>query len=176
MPCRSGWSAPPATLPGTIPNAAGRISTHFYAAASEQDATEVFEHYRTYLHPDANNGRGFVVDRAMFDTARRRDGALMIGTPEQLTEKDPRRPSRARHHPLHRPVRLGRTPGRARARVDRAPGDRDCARRARRRTRHPDLNHGPQGRPCARRTAWLVLRTMRSGHLNGRSAVRLRAR
>jgi alkanesulfonate monooxygenase SsuD/methylene tetrahydromethanopterin reductase-like flavin-dependent oxidoreductase (luciferase family) len=64
-----------------------RISTHFYAAASEQDATEVFEYYRTYLHPDANNGRGFVVDRAMFDTARRRDGALTIGTPEQLTEK-----------------------------------------------------------------------------------------
>jgi alkanesulfonate monooxygenase SsuD/methylene tetrahydromethanopterin reductase-like flavin-dependent oxidoreductase (luciferase family) len=63
------------------------ISTHFYAAAAEQDATEVFEHYRTYLHPDANNGRGFVVDRAMFDTARRRDGALTIGTPKQLTEK-----------------------------------------------------------------------------------------
>jgi alkanesulfonate monooxygenase SsuD/methylene tetrahydromethanopterin reductase-like flavin-dependent oxidoreductase (luciferase family) len=59
----------------------------FYAAAAEHDATEVFEHYCTYLHPDANNGRGFVVDRAMFDTARRRDGALMIGTPEQLTEK-----------------------------------------------------------------------------------------
>jgi alkanesulfonate monooxygenase SsuD/methylene tetrahydromethanopterin reductase-like flavin-dependent oxidoreductase (luciferase family) len=27
------------------------ISTHFYAAASEQDATEVFEHYRTYYTP-----------------------------------------------------------------------------------------------------------------------------
>ena len=63
------------------------ISTHFYAAASEQDAAGVFEHYRTYLHPETNNGRGFVVDRPMFDTARRRDGALMIGTAEQLTEK-----------------------------------------------------------------------------------------
>src|SRR3954447_24022883 len=63
------------------------ISTHFYAAASEQDAADVFDHYRTYLHPDTNNGRGFVVDRATFNAARRRDGALMIGTPEQLAEK-----------------------------------------------------------------------------------------
>jgi alkanesulfonate monooxygenase SsuD/methylene tetrahydromethanopterin reductase-like flavin-dependent oxidoreductase (luciferase family) len=63
------------------------ISTHFYAAASDQDAAGVFDQYRTYLHPDTNNGRGFVVDRAIFDAARRRDGALMIGTPEQLTEK-----------------------------------------------------------------------------------------
>jgi alkanesulfonate monooxygenase SsuD/methylene tetrahydromethanopterin reductase-like flavin-dependent oxidoreductase (luciferase family) len=63
------------------------ISTHFYAADSEHDAADVFEHYRTYLHPDTNNGRGFVVDRAMFDTVRRRHGALMIGTSEQLTEK-----------------------------------------------------------------------------------------
>src|SRR3954465_14586138 len=63
------------------------ISTHFYAAASEQDAADVFDHYRTYLHPDTNNGRAFVVDRATFNAARRRDGALMIGTPEQLAEK-----------------------------------------------------------------------------------------
>src|SRR4051812_13242564 len=63
------------------------ISTHFYAAETEQDAADVFEHYRTYLHPDTNNGRGFIIDRATFDAARHRDGALMIGTPEQLTEK-----------------------------------------------------------------------------------------
>jgi alkanesulfonate monooxygenase SsuD/methylene tetrahydromethanopterin reductase-like flavin-dependent oxidoreductase (luciferase family) len=63
------------------------ISTHFYAAASEQDTAAVFEHYRTYLHPETNNGRGFIIDRAMFDAARQRDGALMIGTTEQLTEK-----------------------------------------------------------------------------------------
>jgi alkanesulfonate monooxygenase SsuD/methylene tetrahydromethanopterin reductase-like flavin-dependent oxidoreductase (luciferase family) len=63
------------------------ISTHFYAAESEQDAADVFEHYRSYLHPDTNNGRGFVVDRVSFDAARRRDGALMIGSAEQLTEK-----------------------------------------------------------------------------------------
>jgi alkanesulfonate monooxygenase SsuD/methylene tetrahydromethanopterin reductase-like flavin-dependent oxidoreductase (luciferase family) len=63
------------------------ISTHFYAAASEQDAADVFDHYRTYLHPETNGGRGWVVDRPMFDAARRREGALMIGTPEQLTEK-----------------------------------------------------------------------------------------
>jgi alkanesulfonate monooxygenase SsuD/methylene tetrahydromethanopterin reductase-like flavin-dependent oxidoreductase (luciferase family) len=63
------------------------ISTHFYAAASEQDAAEVFEPYRRYLHPDTNGGRGFVVDRGMFDASRQRQGALMVGTPEQLTEK-----------------------------------------------------------------------------------------
>jgi alkanesulfonate monooxygenase SsuD/methylene tetrahydromethanopterin reductase-like flavin-dependent oxidoreductase (luciferase family) len=37
--------------------------------------------------PVISNGRGFVVDWPMFDTSRRRDGALMIGTPEQLREK-----------------------------------------------------------------------------------------
>ncbi|WP_037412212.1 LLM class flavin-dependent oxidoreductase [Candidatus Solirubrobacter pratensis] len=63
------------------------ISTHFYAADSEQDVAGVFDHYRHYLHPETNNGRGFVVDRPAFDAARRRDGALMIGTAEQLTEK-----------------------------------------------------------------------------------------
>jgi alkanesulfonate monooxygenase SsuD/methylene tetrahydromethanopterin reductase-like flavin-dependent oxidoreductase (luciferase family) len=59
------------------------ISTH----STPRPPSRTRPNYRTYLHPDANNGRGFVVDRAMFDTARRRDGALMIGTPEQLTEK-----------------------------------------------------------------------------------------
>src|SRR3954452_10793866 len=63
------------------------ISTHFYAAASEEDAVGVFDHYRHYLHPQTNNGRGFVVDRPAFDAGRRREGALMIGTSEQLTEK-----------------------------------------------------------------------------------------
>ena len=41
---------------------------------------------------DTNNGRGFIIDRATFDAARRRDGALMIGTPEQ----PPRRSSTPR--------------------------------------------------------------------------------
>ena len=45
------------------------ISTHFYAAASEQDAVGVFDHYRHYLHPQTNNGRGFVVDRPAFAPA-----------------------------------------------------------------------------------------------------------
>src|SRR3954447_23788880 len=63
------------------------ISTHFYAAETEQDAVGVFDHYRHYLHPATNGGRGFVVDRATFDAGRRREGALMIGTPEPLAEK-----------------------------------------------------------------------------------------
>lgn len=45
------------------------------------------EPYRRYLHPDTNGGRGFVVDRHTFDASRQRQGALMIGTVEQLTEK-----------------------------------------------------------------------------------------
>jgi alkanesulfonate monooxygenase SsuD/methylene tetrahydromethanopterin reductase-like flavin-dependent oxidoreductase (luciferase family) len=63
------------------------ISTHFYAASSEADAGEVFEPYHRYLHPSTNNGRGFVVDRGTFNASRQRQGALMIGTVEQLTEK-----------------------------------------------------------------------------------------
>jgi alkanesulfonate monooxygenase SsuD/methylene tetrahydromethanopterin reductase-like flavin-dependent oxidoreductase (luciferase family) len=63
------------------------ISTHFYAASSEQDAADVFEPYHRYVHPNTNNGRGFVVDRATFTAPRQRQGALMIGTVEQLTEK-----------------------------------------------------------------------------------------
>jgi alkanesulfonate monooxygenase SsuD/methylene tetrahydromethanopterin reductase-like flavin-dependent oxidoreductase (luciferase family) len=63
------------------------ISTHFYAAGSEQDAADVFDPYHRYLHPATNNGRGFVVDRATFPASRQRQGALMISTAEQLTEK-----------------------------------------------------------------------------------------
>src|SRR4051794_9392225 len=48
------------------------ISTHFCAAETDQDAVDVFEHYRTYLHPTTDNGRGFVVERATFHAARRR--------------------------------------------------------------------------------------------------------
>ncbi len=129
------------------------ISTHFYAAASEQDATEVFQHYRTYLHPDANNGRGFVVDRAMFDTARRRDGALMIGTPEQLTEKI-----------LDAQAELGITRfigqfdwgGLPAARVHESIARlaTEIAPDVRAAARDPGLNHeAPQVRPRARRTS-----------------------
>ena len=54
----------------------------------------MFEHYRSYLPPDTDNGLGFVVDRATFDAARRRDGALMIGSAEQRPRRSStRRPS-----------------------------------------------------------------------------------
>jgi alkanesulfonate monooxygenase SsuD/methylene tetrahydromethanopterin reductase-like flavin-dependent oxidoreductase (luciferase family) len=73
-------AGPPDTLPVGI-------STHVYAAASEHDAADVFDHDHHYLRPKTPAGRGFLVDRTTFDAARRRGGALMIGTPEQLAEK-----------------------------------------------------------------------------------------
>jgi alkanesulfonate monooxygenase SsuD/methylene tetrahydromethanopterin reductase-like flavin-dependent oxidoreductase (luciferase family) len=63
------------------------ISTHFYAAATEHDADAVFPHYHEYLRPKTPGGRGFHVDHATFTASRHRNGALMIGTTDQLIEK-----------------------------------------------------------------------------------------
>jgi len=63
------------------------ISTHFFAAASEQAAGAVFPYYREYLRPKTPGGRGFHVDRVRFTEGTRRGNAIMIGTTEQLIEK-----------------------------------------------------------------------------------------
>nr|WP_238413018.1 LLM class flavin-dependent oxidoreductase [Saccharothrix deserti] len=63
------------------------ISTHFYAAATPEDARRTFPYYHEYLRPKTPGGRGFVVDQAQFDAGTRRGNAIMIGSSEQLIEK-----------------------------------------------------------------------------------------
>ncbi|MCM3923166.1 LLM class flavin-dependent oxidoreductase [Frankia sp. AiPs1] len=63
------------------------ISTHFYAAASEQDARAVHPYYYEYLRPKTPGGRGFIVSAEAFADGMRRGNAIMIGTPAQLIEK-----------------------------------------------------------------------------------------
>jgi alkanesulfonate monooxygenase SsuD/methylene tetrahydromethanopterin reductase-like flavin-dependent oxidoreductase (luciferase family) len=63
------------------------ISTHFYAAATPEEARRTFPYYHEYLRPKTPGGRGFIVDQAQFDAETRRGNAIMIGSSEQLIEK-----------------------------------------------------------------------------------------
>jgi alkanesulfonate monooxygenase SsuD/methylene tetrahydromethanopterin reductase-like flavin-dependent oxidoreductase (luciferase family) len=63
------------------------ISTHFYAAATPDEARRAFPYYHEYLRPKTPGGRGFNVNQAQFDAGTRRGNAIMIGSTEQLIEK-----------------------------------------------------------------------------------------
>jgi alkanesulfonate monooxygenase SsuD/methylene tetrahydromethanopterin reductase-like flavin-dependent oxidoreductase (luciferase family) len=63
------------------------ISTHFYAAATADEARRTFPYYHEYLRPKTPGGRGFVVSQDQFDAGTRRGNAIMIGSVEQLIEK-----------------------------------------------------------------------------------------
>lgn len=63
------------------------ISTHFYAAATAEEARRTFPYYHEYLRPKTPGGRGFLVNQAQFDAGTRRGNAIMIGSSEQLIEK-----------------------------------------------------------------------------------------
>ncbi|MGI3784964.1 MAG: LLM class flavin-dependent oxidoreductase, partial [Janthinobacterium lividum] len=63
------------------------ISTHFYAAGTPAAAREVYPWYHEYLRPKRPGGRGFVVGREQFLAGTGPGMALMIGSPEEVTEK-----------------------------------------------------------------------------------------
>jgi alkanesulfonate monooxygenase SsuD/methylene tetrahydromethanopterin reductase-like flavin-dependent oxidoreductase (luciferase family) len=63
------------------------ISTHFFAGADPKSAREVFPYYHEYLRPKTPGGRGFLVDRAAFDSGTARGQAIMVGSSEQIIEK-----------------------------------------------------------------------------------------
>lgn len=63
------------------------ISTHFFAAETAAAARAVFPYYREYLRPKVPGGRGFIVDRASFESGTQPGQALMIGSSEELVEK-----------------------------------------------------------------------------------------
>ncbi len=63
------------------------ISTHCFVAESSAEAREVYPWYHEYLRPKTPGGRGFNVSRAAFEAGLGRRQALMIGSPEEVTEK-----------------------------------------------------------------------------------------
>jgi alkanesulfonate monooxygenase SsuD/methylene tetrahydromethanopterin reductase-like flavin-dependent oxidoreductase (luciferase family) len=63
------------------------ISTHFYAGRDAAAARAVYLYYHEYLRPKTPGGRGFEVSRADFEAGTRPDGAIMIGSAAELTEK-----------------------------------------------------------------------------------------
>jgi len=63
------------------------ISTHFYAAATPDEALAVHPYYHEYLRPKTPGGRGWIVDPASFAVGTRRGQALMVGSVDQLVEK-----------------------------------------------------------------------------------------
>ena len=63
------------------------ISTHFHAAPDPARARAVYRYYHEYLRPKRPGGRGFVVSQAAFDAGTTRQGAIMIGSAGEITDK-----------------------------------------------------------------------------------------
>jgi len=63
------------------------VSTHFHAGADPAKARAVYPYYHEYLRPKRPGGRGFVVSQVAFDTGTSRQGAIMIGSAGEITDK-----------------------------------------------------------------------------------------
>jgi alkanesulfonate monooxygenase SsuD/methylene tetrahydromethanopterin reductase-like flavin-dependent oxidoreductase (luciferase family) len=63
------------------------ISTHFHAGADPARARAVYPYYHEYLRPKRPGGRGFLVSQAAFDAGTGRQGAIMIGSAGEITDK-----------------------------------------------------------------------------------------
>lgn len=63
------------------------ISTHFHAGADPAKARAVYPYYHEYLRPKKPGGRGFTVSQAAFDAGASRQGAIMIGSAGEITDK-----------------------------------------------------------------------------------------
>ncbi len=63
------------------------ISAHFHAGADPARARSVYPYYHEYLRPKKPGGRGFEVSQAAFDAGTSRQGAIMIGSSGEITDK-----------------------------------------------------------------------------------------
>ena len=63
------------------------LSTHFHAGADPVSARATYPYYHEYLRPKTPGGRGFTVSRAAFEAGTGPDGAIMIGSTAEVTDK-----------------------------------------------------------------------------------------
>ncbi len=63
------------------------ISTHFHAGADPAKARAVYPYNHEYLRPKKPGGRGFTVSQAAFEAGTSRQGAIMIGSADEITGK-----------------------------------------------------------------------------------------
>jgi len=63
------------------------LSTHFHAGAGPASARATYPYYHEYLRPKTPGGRGFTVSRAAFEAGTGPDGAIMIGSAAEVTDK-----------------------------------------------------------------------------------------
>lgn len=64
------------------------ITSHLYIGeTAEQAYQEFYPYYERYLAPRNNKGRGWQVDQASMRAFAQRGGALMVGGPDEVTEK-----------------------------------------------------------------------------------------
>jgi alkanesulfonate monooxygenase SsuD/methylene tetrahydromethanopterin reductase-like flavin-dependent oxidoreductase (luciferase family) len=63
------------------------ISAHFHAGPDPAAARTVYPYYHEYLRPKKPGGRGFTVSQAAFDAGTTRQGAIMIGSAGEITDK-----------------------------------------------------------------------------------------
>jgi alkanesulfonate monooxygenase SsuD/methylene tetrahydromethanopterin reductase-like flavin-dependent oxidoreductase (luciferase family) len=63
------------------------LSTHFFAGADPRSARAVYPYFHEYLRPKTPGGRGFTVSQSAFEAATSRQGATMVGSADELTDK-----------------------------------------------------------------------------------------
>jgi alkanesulfonate monooxygenase SsuD/methylene tetrahydromethanopterin reductase-like flavin-dependent oxidoreductase (luciferase family) len=63
------------------------LSTHFHAGADPASARATYPYYHEYRRPKTPGGRGFPVSPAAFGAGTGPDGAIMIGSVAEVTEK-----------------------------------------------------------------------------------------
>jgi alkanesulfonate monooxygenase SsuD/methylene tetrahydromethanopterin reductase-like flavin-dependent oxidoreductase (luciferase family) len=63
------------------------LSTHFHAGADPASARATYPNYHEYLRPKTPGGRGFTVSRPAFEAGTGPDGAIMIGSAAEITDK-----------------------------------------------------------------------------------------
>ncbi len=62
--------------------------SHLYVGKTSQGAREEFyPYYKEYLRPKTPGGRGFLVDHASFNDISGPEGALMVGSPQEIVDK-----------------------------------------------------------------------------------------
>lgn len=63
------------------------LGVHFFATDSTTSARETYPYYREFLRPKSSGGGGFTVLPEQFQAGLGPYGHLLIGTPDQITEK-----------------------------------------------------------------------------------------
>lgn len=84
MPAVDLYRAPAEAAGHPLSSLGVGLASHLYVGATSQGARETFyPHYRSYFAA----GRGTHLDRSTFDAMADQDGALLVGSAQEIAEK-----------------------------------------------------------------------------------------